>query len=61
MTASKFSRKNREDDEHARLGDVESPGSEDAVKAAPRQHTEDIGEKGTITQLDTARDKCTST
>lgn len=61
MNASKFSRKNREDDEHARLGDVESPGSEDAVEAAPRQHTEDIGEKGTITQLDTARDKRTST
>ena len=61
MNANKFSRKNREDDEHARLGDVESPGSEDAVEAAPRQHTEDIGEKGTITQLDTARDKRTST
>ena len=61
MNASKFSRKNRENDEHTRLGDVESPGSEDAVEAAPRQHTEDIGEKGTVTQLDTARDKRTST
>ena len=33
MNANKFSRKNREGDEHARLGDVESPGSEDAVCA----------------------------
>ena len=61
MTESNSNRKNREDKEHARLGDVESPGSEDAVEAAPRQHTGDIGEKGTITELDTARDKRTST
>ena len=61
MTARKFSRKERENDKHAKRGEVESARSEDADKAARGQHTEDIGEKGTITALDTARDRRTST
>ena len=61
MNASKFSRKNREHDKHERIRDVASPGSEDTDMAARGQHTGDIAENGTITALDTARDRRTST
>lgn len=61
MTAGSSNRKNQENDKNAELGDVEPPRSEDAVQAARGQHTGDIGERGTITELDTARDRLNST
>ena len=61
MTAGSSNRKNQENDKNAKLGDVEPPRSEDAVQAARGQHTGDIGERGTITELDTARDRLNST
>ena len=55
------SKKKQERDKHERNRDVASPRSEDTDKAARGQHKGDIAENGTITELDTARDKRTST
>ena len=60
-TAGSSNRKKQEHDKHERIRDVASPGSEDTDMAARGQHTGDIAENGTITELDTARDKRTST
>ena len=40
---------------------LKAPDLRTLLRLRQEQHTEDIGEKGTITQLDTARDKRTST
>lgn len=61
LAASNSNRKKQENDKHERSRDVEGPGSEDTDKAARGQHTGDTGENGTITELETARDKRNST
>lgn len=61
MAARNSNRKKQENDKHERNRDVEGPGSEDTDKAARGQHTGDTGENGTITELETARDRRPST
>lgn len=61
ITASNSGRKEQENIKHAGIRDVEGTGSEDAVQDAGGKHTGDIGKRGTITELDTARDRHTST
>ena len=61
VTLRAVPKKKQERDKHERNRDVASPRSEDTDKAARGQHKGDIAENGTITELDTARDKRTST
>ena len=61
MAASNSNRKKQENEKHAKHKDAERSGLEDVAEAAPEQHTGDIGEKGTITELETARDRRPST
>ena len=60
MTEREFSQEHQEEENHAKHGDAAGPGSGDAAEAARKQHTEDNGERDTVTELDTARHRRSS-